>query len=214
MAGRLIICEGGEGSGKSTLIKNLKERLEGRGETVRMTREPGGTPFAEELRESLIKKRATDEAVPSPRAELVTFYAARFDHIEKVIIPALERGETVLCDRFELSTYVYQVHTKHRDLHTLFCILHDQVARLLAPYDVTYILCDIDPEIGLERVGKRGDDETRFDAMDTSFHNKVRQGMLAGPQFFSSHFTFYRIDASQSPELVLGAAYAIVTETM
>lgn len=162
--GRFITVEGGEGAGKSTLIASLSLMLQGGGWDVLVTREPGGTPFAEALRSLLLSHEEI-----SPHTELLAFAAARSDHVHKVIQPALEQGRVVLCDRFTDSTMAYQ--SGGRGLPpsdtTSICAF---AASGLAPH-ITFFL-DIPPEEGLQR--KRGDIPLdRLEAEDLSFHRRV-----------------------------------------
>lgn len=210
MSGTLYIFEGAEGAGKTTLVQNLKTRLEERGTTVVTTREPGGTPYAEEVRDALIKKRPEDGAYPTPRAQLLGFYSARYDHIEKVILPALERGETVLCDRFELTSYAYQVHALGPELHELFMMLHRAVADLLREYEPTYVLCEIDPEAGVRRALKRDDNNTSFDEKNMEFHRKAQEGRNEAQKHIDPCFAFRTIDATKTPEEMVDATLEII----
>lgn len=171
MPGRLITVEGGEGAGKSTQIKHLSAALEAAGRTVLTTREPGGSPGAEAVRDLLVSG-AVDRWDPVSEALLIL--AARRDHVERVIKPALGAGTWVLCDRFADSTAAYQGggHGLGRDW----------VARLahltLSDFtpDLTLIL-DLPVSAGLERAGKRGGDD-RFERMGTAFHERMRAAFL------------------------------------
>ena len=212
--GQLIICEGGEGSGKTTLIENLKVKLSAVGHSVVVTREPGGTTFAEEVRALLIQKRSNQDDYPSPRAQLLGYYAARFDHIVKVIKPALSAGKIVLCDRFELSSYVYQVHAQEAELKKLFLTLHADVCDLLKGFKLSYLICDLNPTEGMKRVSKRDTKATYFDDQDLSFHNQVRDGMKCGQEYIDACFKFYNIDASRSPEEMVKDACEVVSENL
>lgn len=148
MQGRFITFEGGEGAGKSTQIARLKNALEARGLTVVVTREPGGSPGAEKIREMLLSGNARDLG---PRGEAMLFAAARADHVDSTIRPALERGDWVLCDRYADSTRVYQgeagVDTDYLDL------LETAAVAGLRP-ELT-ILVDVPADIGLKRVSSR-----------------------------------------------------------
>ena len=169
--GRFITFEGGEGAGKTTQIALLRQRLEAAGRTVLATREPGGTPGAEEIRRLLVTGEpgrwdAWTEAL------LVT--AARRDHVERVIRPALAAGTWVLCDRFLDSTLAYQGGALGRDAIEA---LHSLVFGRLRP-DLTLVL-DIDPAVGLERAGKRAGGEGRFEARGLEWHRRLRETFLA-----------------------------------
>lgn len=167
MRGRFISFEGGEGSGKSTQARLLAEGLRQSGRTVVLTREPGGTDGAEAVR-ALLVTGETDRW--SPWAEACLVNAARADHVERVIRPALDRGDWVVCDRFVDSTRAYQGAGKgiaDADL----CALHHQVTGGLWP-DMTIVL-SIPADIGLARARARGDSEGRFEAHLQDFHLRI-----------------------------------------
>ena len=209
MKGKLIILEGGEGSGKTTLVANLKAELEKEGVKVVTTREPGGTVYAEEIRAALIKKRENSADYPTPLAQLLGFYSARFDHIEKVIIPALERGEVVLCDRFELTSYAYQIYALAPELHENFVLLHHQVCELLRSYELMYVLLDIDPEVGVRRALARSDANTSFDEKNMDFHIKAHEGRQMAKSHIQNCFVFHTVDATLTPEEMVVATRLI-----
>lgn len=166
--GKFITFEGGEGSGKSTQVKLLAEHFRALGREVVITREPGGTVGAEKIREILLSHKYL------PIEEVLLNFAARIDHVENLIKPALERGAVVLCDRFYDSTYVYQGYAKNLDLHFI-----DKIRELtlqdFAP-DLTLVL-DIDPVQGLARAQSRGNNN-HYDDMELEFHQKIRDGFL------------------------------------
>ena len=170
--GRFITFEGGEGTGKSTQARRLAERLSAGGLDVVSTREPGGSPGAEAIR-ALALNGAADRW--SPVSETLLMYAARADHLEKLIRPALSDGAWVVCDRFYDSTRAYQgagggAPTK------LINLLQAEVAGADRP-DLTLVL-DIEVEAGLARAVGR-DALDRFESMDRGFHERLRQGFLA-----------------------------------
>lgn len=173
MPGRFITLEGGEGSGKSTQAQLLAGYLKNAGKTVVLTREPGGTPGAEAIR-SLLVTGSADRW--SPWAEACLVNAARADHVERVIRPALARGDWVLCDRFVDSTRAYQGAGKGIDDAAL-CALHRQVTDDLWP-DLTLVLL-LAPAAGLRRAATRGAGEARFEGHDAGFHQRVA-GFFAG----------------------------------
>lgn len=175
--GKFIAFCGGEGAGKSTQIAALARHLEERGVPVLMTREPGGTPEGQHLRKLLLTETAGSW---TPLAETLLMVADRAQHVERVIVPALDAGTHVVSDRFVLSTLSYQ--GAGRGVPTaLIRDLHRQSCRDLWP-DLTVIF-DIDPAIGLKRSKRRlsrsGSDESRFEALDLGFHQRVRAGFLA-----------------------------------
>ncbi len=171
-AGRFITVEGGEGGGKSTQVRLLSERLRALGREVIATREPGGSPGAEVLRDLLVKG-AVDRW--SPLSETLIFYAARHDHLERVIRPALERGAWVISDRFADSTRAYQGAAGGVDA-AFIGSLEGAVLGDTRP-DLTLIL-DLPADEGLRRAGRRGDDETRFENKGQSFHHRLRTEFL------------------------------------
>lgn len=165
--GKFITIEGLEGAGKGTQIENLQDYLRSKGVEFVLTREPGGTLYAEKIRNLLLE--ITDETL-DPVAELLMIFAARAQHLEKLIKPTLDNGTWVICDRFTDATYAYQ--GGGRDLGT------DSVARLedfvqgsMRP-DLT-ILLDIDPETGLQRASERGELD-RFETEQIEFFKRVR----------------------------------------
>ncbi len=184
MAGKFITFEGGEGSGKSTQVKLLAERLAARGISSVETREPGGSAFAERLRSILL---SPDVEPHSALSEALLFYAARADHLEKTIRPALARGAWVLSDRFSDSTRVYQVHAGTLSTEA-FKALESFVVGSTRP-DITLII-DVPVETGLARAAvrrsePRGTDKEarslladRYESRDLEFHKKLREGFL------------------------------------
>lgn len=167
--GRFITFEGGEGSGKSTQAKRLAERLRLRGHEVVETREPGGSPGAEAIRHLLLSGIAKPLG---PEAETFMFAAARDDHVNTTIRPALERGAWVVCDRFIDSTRVYQGTLGNVDQRVIRALERLVVGDTLP--DLTFIL-DVPPEIGLKRVGTRGEGVDRFEAEDLEYHRLLRE---------------------------------------
>lgn len=169
--GSFISFEGGEGAGKSTQIRRLAERLENAGLDVVVTREPGGSPGAEAIRELLVNGAADRW---SPVTETLLMYAARRDHVERVIRPALARGAVVLCDRFADSTRAYQGAGGDAPA-TLIAALEDHVLNGTTPH-LTLIL-DLPAEVGLKRAEARGG-AARFESKGLAFHERLRAGYL------------------------------------
>lgn len=175
MSGFFITLEGGEGAGKSTQIKMLKSALEDLGKEVLLTREPGGSKGGELIRPLLVSGEADWDAV----SETLLFSAARRDHLTHKIWPAIKEGKIVLCDRFADSTLAYQGYGRGNNskIQEIVKTLYKIVAGDFEP-DLTLIL-DIDPKIGLKRSCDRaGNTEKRFENMDFSFHENLRQGFL------------------------------------
>lgn len=171
-AGRFITLEGGEGVGKSSNLAFIHEYLTGCGQSVVVTREPGGTPLAEKVRELLLQKSAEPM---SALAELLLVFAARAQHLERVIRPALVRGDWVLCDRFTDATFAYQGCGRRLNQQVI-AQLRDLVHPDLQP-DLT-ILLDIDIAEGLARARERGEPD-RIESEQRSFFEAVRSGYLA-----------------------------------
>ncbi len=202
--GRFITLEGGEGAGKSTQIKSLADYLRSLGHEVIVTREPGGSPVAEQLREVILSGAA---ASLGAAAEAVLFSAARIDHIAQTIAPALARGAYVISDRFADSTRAYQ-GTQGKVDPTLIDALEKVAVGRFRP-DLTLIL-DLPAETGLARATRRRADAKadRFEAEDVSFHQGLRKAFLdiaaREPQRCAV------IDAAQSPEDVAKAIRDVV----
>ena len=169
--GRFITLEGLEGVGKSTHMEFVGNWLRGRGLAVLVTREPGGTPGADEIRNTLLKVRG--EAF-DPMAELLLMFAARSLHVENVIRPALANGTWVLCDRFTDASYAYQGGGRGIPSSRI-ASLERMILKGLKP-DLTLLL-DADVETGMARVRKRGDLD-RFEREQTAFFQRVRKAYL------------------------------------
>ena len=169
--GRFITFEGGEGVGKSTQVLRLADRLRGRGEVV-VTREPGGSPGAEAIRALLVSGPVERW---SPISETLLMYAARRDHIERVIAPALARGAWVICDRFYDSSRAYQGAAGGAAASLLRALEAEVVGELIP--DLTLIL-DLPAGVGLARAAKRGQGEGRFEAKGAQFHERLRAAFL------------------------------------
>jgi dTMP kinase len=169
--GRFITLEGGEGAGKSTQIQVVKDYLEARGIDVIVTREPGGTPVGQEIRNLLV---SGDKDKWSPLSETLLILADRAAHLERVIRPALADGKYVVCDRFFDSTRAYQGIAGGLGLEVIHNLQQPVLATTLP--DVTLLL-DIDPEKGLSRAQERGGD-LRFESKTLAYHQTLRQAFL------------------------------------
>ena len=170
--GQFITFEGGEGAGKSTQAKRLCEALQSAGVETLMTREPGGTFGAEAIRDLVLS--GTEERW-SGMTELLLMYAARLDHVEKLIKPAMERGVWVVSDRFADSSLAYQGYARGLGPDRVKAV-HAAVMSDFQP-DLT-ILFDIDPILAQKRVETRGEEMTRFDRETIDFHNILREAFL------------------------------------
>lgn len=172
MAGRFFSLEGIDGSGKSTQARILAQALRDRGHVVTLTREPGGSDGAEQIRRLVLEG---DPDRWSAQTEALLFTAARRDHLEKTIQPALDRGEVVITDRFADSTRMYQ-GLRSGDLRALVDRLHDLMIGVEP--DLT-LLIDIDPALGLSRAVARAGAEQRFEDMGLAVQQTMRAGFLA-----------------------------------
>lgn len=178
--GYFISLEGGEGAGKTTQINQLAEFLTGEGYKVITTREPGGTPEAEKIRNLLVQREGGNW---TPMAECLLLFAARVMHVEKVIKPAIEAGKVVITDRFTDSTRAYQGYGHGMELDQIEAV-NTSVLADFAP-DLTLVL-DVDPDIGLSRSGRRlaaeslkvNQTEDRYENLDLDFHKRLRNGYL------------------------------------
>lgn len=189
---KFITLEGGEGAGKSTSRDFIVSLLEAQNIPFIQTREPGGTPIGETLRDVLLSKEGT---APSVTAELLMVFAARAQHLHEVIEPALRDGKWVLCDRFTDATYAYQGYGRGFELGQIEA-LETLVQRGRHP-DLT-ILFDIDPRLGMTRARQRAELD-RFEEEHVEFFDRVREGYLTRAK---NEARFRVIDASQSIDLV------------
>ena len=190
--GVFVSFEGIDGSGKSTQARKLAEALTKRGIACVLTREPGGSPGAEEIRRLVLEG---DPDRWSAETEILLFTAARRDHLEKTIRPALARGEVVISDRFADSTRIFQGITRG-DLTRTVDDLHDMMIGFEP--DLT-LLIDIDPALGLDRATARAGAEMRFEDMGLAFQTLARQGFL---NLAAHHARFRIIDGARDPEVV------------
>ncbi|MDR2215070.1 MAG: dTMP kinase [Nevskiaceae bacterium] len=200
--GRFITLEGIEGAGKSSLQARLADALSERGRRVCVTREPGGTPLAEDIRALVLKRR--EEPMP-PVAEVLLMFAARNAHVENRIRPALARGEWVLCDRFTDATRAYQGGGRGLD-----SLMIEQLATLTHPRlqpDLTLLL-DLPPQTGLSRARGRQEAGDRFEDETLSFFSRVRERYLALAA--AEPDRIHIIDATQDAQSVLAQALAAV----
>lgn len=198
MAGHFITFEGGEGAGKSTQITRLRSWLETQGKTVVVTREPGGSPGAEKIRQLLLSGEARDLG---PRGEAMLFATARADHVDTTIKPALERGDWVLCDRYADSTRVYQGEAGV-DVAYLKLL---ETAAVAGTYPDLTILIDVPAEIGLSRVAVRSQTDDsggpdRFEGEAMKVHKRRRKMFLDLAREDAHRFVV--IDGSQDLEHV------------
>lgn len=194
MTGMFITFEGPEGAGKSTNLYYLANRLEEAGYSIVVTREPGGTKLSEKIRELLINPDFKGMAVDT---ELLLVFAARAEHLHQVILPALEKGKVVICDRFTDATYAYQGGGRGIDINKI-ALLERMVQGMLRP-DLT-LLFDLSAAVGLDRVKKSRGGFDRFEQEDLKFFEAVREAYWDRAEKYPEVFRV--IDASQPLENV------------
>ena len=188
--GKFITFEGIDGSGKSTIIKEIKKIIVAHGIKVTLSREPGGTPIAEEIRSTLLNDKLSNSC---SETEALMMFAARFENLKENIIPALNENKWVLCDRFTDSTFAYQVYGKGLAMNFV-----EQLAQLVHPKhspDVTFVL-DVDTETSLQRLSQKTEESNHFDSHANHFQDRVRQGYLDLAKKHPQRIQV--IDASQS----------------
>ena len=206
MAGRFITLEGGEGTGKSTQAKRLAAALEKKGIAVITTREPGGSPGAEEIRALLVQG---EPGRWDALTETLLIYAARADHVKRTIGPALLADKWVISDRFTDSTYAYQGAGRGLPREVIRRV--DSVVLDDFRPDLTLVL-DLDVDIGLKRAGARGGKEQRFENFDRDFHQKLRQAFLDIAARSAGRCVV--IDASGSEDDVAAAIWSATAERL
>ncbi|MBM7694802.1 dTMP kinase [Peribacillus deserti] len=171
--GMFITFEGPEGAGKTTVLGMLREYLEEQGFKVLLTREPGGIPIAEQIREVIL---STLNTKMDPRTEALLYAAARRQHLVEKVIPALEKGCIVLCDRFIDSSLAYQGYARGLGINEVSTINEFAIEGLWP--DATFYY-DIDPEVGLKRISSNsGREVNRLDSENLEFHHKVKEGYM------------------------------------
>jgi dTMP kinase len=201
---RLITLEGGEGAGKSTVLAALRETLSTRGTEVVSTREPGGTPLAEQIRGLLLD---THHEPPTAEAELLLVFAARAQHVRETLVPALERGAWVISDRFTDASYAYQGAARGGDM----AFIAELERRVVGIVPGLTLLLDVPVAIGLQRARGRGAVD-RIEAEREDFFERVREGYLARAQAEPGRFRV--IDATQPADAVAAQAVAHLRDWM
>ena len=205
MSGLLVTFEGGEGSGKSTQLERLATRLRAQGLEPVMTREPGGTPFAERVRGLLLDSPDP----PGPLAEALLMVAARADLVRRVLEPALRSGRVVLCDRYADSTLAYQGAGRGLD-PTLLSAMNRAATGGLKP-DLT-LLFDLDPAIGMARRERATGPTNRLDREPLEFHQRVRGFYLELAAREADRFVV--LDAAEPPDRVAARAWSALEERL
>lgn len=200
--GFMVVFDGSNGAGKTTVIKSVEKYLTTKGFDVLLTREPGGTPIGEKIRDVIL-----DPSTPemSFMTELMLFGAGRAQHIKEKIMPALARGKIVISDRFDAATFSFQHFARGIDLDTIIKI-NDLALDGFAPN--MNIILDLDPDEGLKRVHSRGEGLDRLEDEKADFLIKARNGYLK--QAEQSPDKFEVIDASQTKENVLKDVISII----
>ncbi|MFT5139795.1 MAG: dTMP kinase [Rhodothermales bacterium] len=193
MSENFISLEGGEGAGKTTQMRNIRQWLETRGHRVIETREPGGTPLAEIIRDVVLHGEHKEM---SAHTELLLIFAARAQHVEELIKPALAQGSTVLCDRFTDASFAYQGGGRGLPLGDIEA-LENMVMGTLRPK--LTLLLDLPVEVGLRRAAGRGS-EDRFETESLNFLQRVRDTYLRRAKMFPARYVV--IDATRSTEHV------------
>ncbi len=201
--GLFITLEGGEGVGKTTNLSFIQQQLQEQGFDVVLTREPGGTQLAEKIRQLLLDSR---QETVSEQAELLMMFAARAQHIEQLIRPALAEGKCVLCDRFTDATYAYQGGGRGMDMQTI-AWLEKTVQNELRP-DLTFLL-DAPIEVGMQRANKRGTLD-RFETEHLDFFRRVRACYLQRAEKYPQLIKV--VNADQSLEQVQQEIKALIQQ--
>lgn len=203
--GRFITLEGGEGAGKSTNMAYVTQRLRAAGIAVTVTREPGGTPLAESIRDLLLDP---ENKVMHADTELLLMFAARAQHLQELVLPALARGEWVVCDRFTDATYAYQGGGRQLDRRRI-AQLETWVQGGFQPHRT--LLFDLPVEVGLQRAGERGALD-RFEQEKTVFFERVRNSYLERARAFPQRFRV--IDAGRGLAAVQAQLDPLIEELL
>ena len=200
--GFMVVFDGSNGAGKTTVIKSIEKHLISKGFDVLLTREPGGTPIGEKIREVILDPKTPEMTFMT---ELMLFGAGRAQHIQEKIIPALSEGKIVISDRFDAATFSFQHFARGIDLDTIIKI-NDLALNGFSPN--MNIILDLDPAEGLKRVQSRGEGLDRLEDEKADFLIKARNGYLKQAEQFPDKFEV--IDAAQSKEKVLEDVIAVV----
>ena len=201
--GIFITIEGPEGSGKTTVAKNVVEKLISEGYKVLYTREPGGVGIAEKIRDIILDVNNTNL---DPRSEALLYAASRRQHLVEKVIPALENGYVVICDRFVDSSLAYQGYARNIGIDEIYDI---NVFAINNRWPDITILLDIDPEVGLARIMQNRQNEVnRLDLEGMSFHSNVHKGYQIIKEKYSDRMTL--VDGNRTKEEVFADVYNII----
>jgi dTMP kinase len=198
---QFIVIDGGDGAGKSTLIKRLKAHF---GDAAVVTREPGGSPYAEEIRRVILNSPLASQA--DARTHFGLFWSARADHLKNTIRPALAAGKTVITDRFDSSTFAYQIYAQEaEELRDFFWEIREFFLDGTTP-DL-YIYLDVDVRTGLARkAGQDASENNHFDERKVDFHERMRKGLKE----FLNHVPHEVVDANRTEDEVFRRVLAIL----
>ena len=203
--GLFITIEGPEGSGKTTVAKRVVEQLENEGYKVLYTREPGGVGIAEKIRDIILDVNNTNL---DPRSEALLYAASRRQHLIEKVVPALNQGYIVICDRFVDSSLAYQGHARGLGIDEIYNINLFAIDTMFP--DMT-ILLNIDPEVGLARImANRQDEVNRLDLEGMNFHKLVHEGYEIIKEKYAERFTL--VDGNDTPEVVFNNVYKVIKD--
>ena len=203
--GLFITIEGPEGSGKTTVAKKVVEKLENEGYKVLYTREPGGVGIAEKIRDIILDVNNTNL---DPRSEALLYAASRRQHLIEKVVPALNQGYIVICDRFVDSSLAYQGHARGLGIDEIYNINLFAIDTMFP--DMT-ILLNIDPEVGLARImANRQDEVNRLDLEGMNFHKLVHEGYEIIKEKYAERFTL--VDGNNTPEVVFNNVYKVIKD--
>ena len=203
MRGKFIVVDGMDGSGKGTQMRLLQGALAN--QPFVFTREPGGTPRAEEIRKDLLRQEG---AVSNPTCDFFLFWAARASHVEDFVEPTRTQGTHVITDRYDSSTFAFQIHGEERsNLEPVFHAVRKSLPTYYLPD--AYIILDLPASVAFERrKADQGQDKSKFDVKPIEYHERVRNGFLALKEFAPLHV----VDASRTPEEMHADVLRIVRE--
>jgi len=203
--GVFITIEGGEGAGKSTLIEQITNMMHQRGKSITTTREPGGIPIAEQIRAVILDRENT---AMDARTEALLYAAARRQHLVEKVVPALEQGKMVICDRFVDSSLAYQGYARGLGMDEVWAINQFAIQDLMP--DLT-IYMDVSPEVGLGRIAQASEREiNRLDLEKHSFHEKVREGYMKLLEQYPERIVL--INAENSSDLVFADVLSAIDD--